>query len=68
MAATNEELIAKVVDKLTAMRFEMDAEERRVLDELIIRGPETTAHAMEPDSEMVRRVVFKDDKYRVFTP
>jgi hypothetical protein len=67
MALTNEKLIEKVVSRLTEMRLKMDAEERVVLDEMIIGGPEVVAHAV--TAERVQpRVTLEDDKYRVVIP
>ncbi len=67
MALTNEKLIEKVVGRLTEMRLKMDAEERVVLDEMIIGGPEVVAHAV--TAERVQpRVTLEDDKYRVVIP
>jgi hypothetical protein len=67
MALTNEKLIEKVVSRLTEMRLKMDAEERVVLDEMIISGPEVVAHAV--TAERVQpRVTLEDDKYRVVIP
>ncbi|TEU00808.1 MAG: hypothetical protein E3J30_02030 [Anaerolineales bacterium] len=68
MALTNEKVIEKVIGRLTEMRLKMDAEERVVLDEMIIGGPEVVAHALTPDSQVVPRVILEDDKYRVVIP
>jgi len=69
MALTNEKLIEKVVGKLTEMRMSMGAEERVVLDELIISGPEVIAHAVTGDVHKIEpRVTLDDDKYRVVIP
>jgi hypothetical protein len=67
MALTNEKVIEKVVGRLTEMRLKMDAEERVVLDEMIIGGPEVIAHAVTAD-KVVPRVILDDDKYRVVIP
>ena len=67
MALTNEKVIEKVIGRLTEMRLKMDAEERVVLDEMIIGGPEVVAHAV--TAERVQpRVTLEDDKYRVVIP
>jgi len=67
MAVTNEKMIEKVVARLTDMRMTMGAEERVVLDEMIIGGPEVVAHAV--TAERVQpRVILDDDKYRVVIP
>ncbi len=68
MALINEKLIEKVVGRLTEMRLKMDAEERVVLDEMIIGGPEVVAHAVTADSQVTPRVILDDDKYRVVIP
>lgn len=69
MALTNEKLIEKVVGRLTEMRLKMDAEERVVLDEMIIGGPEVIAHAVTGDVHKVQpRIKLDDDKYRVVIP
>ena len=68
MALTKEQVIENVVGRLTKMRTAMGPEEREVLDEMIIRGPEVVAHAVTADSQVVHRVIIKDDKYRVFIP
>jgi NurA-like 5'-3' nuclease len=69
MALTNEKLIEKVVGRLTEMRLKMDAEERVVLDEMIIGGPEVIAHAVTGDVQKIQpRVTLDDDKYRVVIP
>ncbi len=68
MALTNEKLIEKVVGRLTEMRMSMGAEERVVLDEMIIGGPEVIAHAVTADSQVTPRVTLDDDKYRVVIP
>ncbi|MGB2895697.1 MAG: hypothetical protein WBB65_05980 [Anaerolineales bacterium] len=69
MALTNEKVIEKVVSRLTEMRLKMDAEERAVLDEMIIGGPEVIAHAVTGDVQKVQpRIKLDDDKYRVVIP
>jgi hypothetical protein len=68
MALTNEKVIEKVVARLTEMRMTMGPEERVILDEMIIGGPEVVAHALTPDSQVVPRVILDDDKYRVVIP
>ena len=69
MALTNEKLIEKVVGKLTEMRVSMGPEERVVLDEMIIGGPEVIAHAVTGDVQKIQpRVTLDDDKYRVVIP
>ncbi len=69
MALTNEKVIEKVVGRLTEMRLKMDAEERVVLDEMIIGGPEVIAHAVTGDVQKVQpRIKLDDDKYRVVIP
>jgi hypothetical protein len=67
MALTNEKVIEKVIGRLTEMRLKMDAEERFVLDEMIISGPEVVAHAVTAD-KVVPRVILDDDKYRIVIP
>lgn len=68
MALTNEKVIEKVIGRLTEMRMTMGPEERVVLDEMIIGGPEVVAHAVTADSQVVPRVTLEDDKYRVVIP
>jgi len=68
MAVTNEKLIEKVVSRLTDMRMTLEPEERFVLDEMIIGGPEVVAHAVTADAQVTPRVILDDDKYRVVTP
>ena len=68
MALTNEKVVEKVIGRLTEMRMEFGPEERAILDELIIGGPEVVAHAVTPDSRAVPKVTLDDDKYRVFIP
>lgn len=69
MALTNEKVIERVVGRLTEMRMSLDAEERVVLDEMIISEPEVIAHAVTPDVHRVQpRVTLDDDKYRVVIP
>ncbi|MBW1946279.1 MAG: hypothetical protein JRJ51_26230 [Deltaproteobacteria bacterium] len=67
MALTNEKVIENVIGRLTEMRLKMDAEERFVLDEMIISGPEVVAHAVTAD-KVVPRVILDDDKYRIVIP
>ena len=69
MAVTNEKVIEKVIGRLTDMRKTLEPEERAVLDEMIIGGPEVVAHAMTPDAQkVVPMVTLDDDKYRVVIP
>lgn len=68
MALTNEKVIEKVIGRLTEMRTTMGPEERVVLDEMIIGGPEVVAHALTPDARVTPRVTLDDDKYRVVIP
>ena len=69
MAVTNEKVIEKVIGRLTELRMTMGPEERFVLDEMIISGPEVVAHAVTPDAEkVVPRVKLDDDKYRIVVP
>jgi len=69
MALTNEKVVEKVVGKLTEMRMNFGPEERAVLDEMIIGGPEVTAHAVTGDVQKIQpRVTLDDDKYRVVIP
>lgn len=69
MAVTNEKMIEKVVAQLTDMRMTLGAEDRVVLDEMIIGGPEVVAHAVTADAQkVVPRVILDDDKYRVVIP
>lgn len=69
MALTNEKVIEKVVSRLTEMRMSLNAEERVVLDEMIIGGPEVIAHAVTGDVQKVQpRIKLDDDKYRVVIP
>ena len=67
MAVINEKMIEKVVARLTDLRVTMGAEERAVLDEMIIGGPEVVAHAVTAD-KVVPRVILEDDKYRIVIP
>ncbi|MFA9404113.1 MAG: hypothetical protein ACERKY_13735 [Anaerolineales bacterium] len=67
MALTNEKVVEKVVGKLTEMRMNFGPEERAVLDEMIIGGPEVVAHAVTAD-KVVPRVILEDDKYRIVIP
>ena len=51
------------------MRMSMEPEERILLDEMIISGPEVVAHAVTPDAQkVVPRVMLVDDKYRAVIP
>ena len=68
MALSNEKVVEKVIGRLTEMRMECGPEERVILDELIIGGPEVVAHAVTPDSGAVPKVTLEDDKYRVVIP
>ena len=69
MALTNEKVIEKVIGRLTEMRMTMGPEERVVLDEMIIGGPEVIAHAVTGDVQKVQpRITLDDDKYRVVIP
>jgi NurA-like 5'-3' nuclease len=69
MALTNEKVIERVVGRLTEMRMSLDAEERVVLDEMIISEPEVIAHAVTGDVQRVQpRITLDDDKYRVVIP
>ena len=69
MAVTNEKVIEKVIGRLTDMRMTMEPEERVVLDEMIIGGPEVIAHAVTGDVQKIQpRVTLDDDKYRVVVP
>jgi hypothetical protein len=67
MAVTNEKVIEKVIGRLTDMRMTMEPEERVVLDEMIISGPEVVAHAVTAE-KVVPRVTLDDDKYRIVVP
>ena len=67
MAVINEKVIEKVIGRLTDMRMTMEPEERVVLDEMIISGPEVVAHAVTAE-KVVPRVTLDDDKYRIVIP
>ena len=69
MALTNEKVVEKVIGRLTEMRMEFGPEERAVLDEMLIGGPEVTAHAVTGDVQKAQpRVTLEDDKYRIVIP
>ncbi len=69
MAVINEKVIEKVIGRLTDMRMTLEPEERVVLDEMVIGGPEVVAHAVTPDAQkVVPRVTLEDDKYRIVIP
>jgi len=69
MALANEKVMEKVVTRLTELRISLGPEERAVLDEMIITGPEVLAHAVTPDVQKVQpRIMLSDDKYRVIVP
>ena len=67
MALTDEKAFEKVISKLTEMRVSFGPEERAILDEIIISGPEVVAHAVTAEKVQLR-VLLEDDKYRVVIP
>lgn len=62
--AENDKIVSKVVGRLTELRFELGAEERVVLDRLIMGDDaEVSGHSFEFGSP--GRVTMEDGKYKL---
>lgn len=62
--ADNEKIVQKVIGRLTELRLELGAEERVVLDQVIMGDTaEVSGHAMKFDAP--GRIALEDDRYKI---